>query len=227
MIDNLLDENGRGVLTNELQILFTHAGCAPACHVCGKFLEVYKTFRLKPFATQITEKETKKSLNIMICGQCDLDDKLLPYFEFRKACQSLGFEFPEYKKKPTEQFKEKETLYKRIIEKEKSLTGKEVDWNDAFPYLLWSPENKIEYVRGHQLNPHYDLPYFLARDEYTEKIIKFHRKFVQHFDNENYVDYCVRRKIQNDKEHKAYIRSLGKRAGCFVIFEGKKETIIT
>jgi len=90
MIDDLLDEDGRGKLTPTLKELFTVNGCEPMCHICHKPIAVNFDFRLKPFIREKKARDGHQTTgNVMVCQPCDVTEKPLPYPEFQKMCVEL------------------------------------------------------------------------------------------------------------------------------------------
>lgn len=108
-IETLLDDNGKGVLTEELRRIFVANGCQPACHVCGKRIGVGDTLHLKAFFAKTAEtdlvdlnvlsnvdtvdgpilqvdrdSETTSSIDVMICGPCSNANRKLPEREANK-----------------------------------------------------------------------------------------------------------------------------------------------
>lgn len=238
MIDELLDNDGYGVLTSKLEILFTANGCKPFCHICSKFIVLDSKFRLKPFVTEISERTYKTTLTVMVCENCDISDKKLPYEELVTALENLKIIVPKYVRyQPGDDKKEFETLEKSFNKYYRPLLKKchyKVDEIDKEAEMLqwrktWrtSDGNSLtgfeEYTDFTLLNSFHDLPYFLDVVQYEKGVEKLNRKFVQGFSNETYAE----RSIRSSKEHAQYVKSLPKRGGCFVLSVGGENKIIS
>ena len=70
-----LDDQGRGKMSGELWVFFVGAGCEPACHICGEDIEEDGRFRLKNYARENT---SSLMASVMICAECDDENKKLP-----------------------------------------------------------------------------------------------------------------------------------------------------
>lgn len=234
MIDKLLDENGRGILSQELVQIFTHAGCRPSCHICYKFLIQDKPFRLKPFAVEKTEKEQKSSLTIMICAKCDEDEKKLPYGELVKALASLKIIIPsDAKYKPSDYCQAMQKSFDKYVLPLMKLYFKD---KSKFDYELSQLEWRKNYRKNfnkdsdiydefsdfYRLNPYHDLPFFVENYEYEQGMKKFHKRFEQKLPNETYVE----RSKRASEEHRAWVKAQPVRRGCFVLTNGNQQTII-
>lgn len=80
-IETRLDDDGRGVLSEDMFDFFVVMGCIPACHICHKSLEPGGQFRLKEYVkpSRRTRKDgTEVSAKVMICDVCDISNKRLP-----------------------------------------------------------------------------------------------------------------------------------------------------
>lgn len=56
-IDNFLDRDGKGVLTEELYRIFVANGCRPECHICDKKLKEGEQVHLKAFFVKTSDQE--------------------------------------------------------------------------------------------------------------------------------------------------------------------------
>lgn len=108
-VETLLDDNGKGVLTEELRRIFVANGCQPACHICRKAIQVGDELHLKAFFAKTTEtdlldinvlstvdtvdgpvlqvdsdSETTSSIDVMICIACSNANRKLPEGEANK-----------------------------------------------------------------------------------------------------------------------------------------------
>lgn len=108
-VETLLDDNGKGVLTEELCRIFVANGCQPACHICRKKIKVGDALHLKAFFAKTSEtefvdlnvlsnvdtvdgpirqvdrdSETTSSIDVMICIACSNANRKLPEGEANK-----------------------------------------------------------------------------------------------------------------------------------------------
>lgn len=108
-IETILDQQGKGVLTEELRRIFVANGCQPACHICRKKIEVGDTLHLKAFFAKTAETDlmdvdvlsivdtgdgsvlqvdrdskTTSSIDVMICIRCSDANRKLPEGEANK-----------------------------------------------------------------------------------------------------------------------------------------------
>jgi hypothetical protein len=95
-IDNHIDAEGRGTLTDELETLFIANQCKPTCHMCGQPIKVGSRFHLKPFATKPVERdgvvdlETTRTVSLMLCAPCSESGRPLPRVQAQKVMELLN-----------------------------------------------------------------------------------------------------------------------------------------
>jgi hypothetical protein len=92
-IDTLLNDEGKGVLTAELNRVFIANGCNPACHICGNKIAIGDKLHLKPFFAKTAQFDedskfdppyvdskgtTTHSIDVMICMKCSDSNRRLP-----------------------------------------------------------------------------------------------------------------------------------------------------
>lgn len=83
-IESLLDDQGKGILTDDLYRIFVANGCKPECHICDRKLRVGESIHLKAFFVKTSGQQMLTGGPAQIISDFDLeDDEAVPQVDFR------------------------------------------------------------------------------------------------------------------------------------------------